>query len=141
MIAENSAISSAPFGDVDPATGQIIAELVAKLRPYQNTGLRISRDLFHAGVRRQLLVNPTGTGKTVFFATLPIFHQFKRRILVHRDTLAKQAKKKIELWNPGVSVGVEQGPCAKASLDTGESSSGQRKRLGNSGTRTKTTTQ
>lgn len=113
MIVANPAVSSAPFGDIDPETGQIIAALVAKLRPYQNTGLRISRDLYFAPkpCRRQLLVNPTGTGKTVFFATLPIFHQFKRRILVlvHRDTLAKQAKKKIEFWNPAVTVGVEQG--------------------------------
>jgi ATP-dependent helicase IRC3 len=111
MIVVNPAITNAPFGDIDPATGQIIAELVAKLRPYQNTGLRISRDYYHSGVRRQLLVNPTGTGKTVFFATLPIFHQFKRRILVlvHRDTLVKQAKKKIEHWNPDVVVGVEKG--------------------------------
>jgi superfamily II DNA or RNA helicase len=112
MIVLNPAVSNAPFGDIDPATGQIIADLVAKLRPYQNTGMRISRDLFYqSGCRRQLLVNPTGTGKTVFFATLPIFHQFKRRILVlvHRDTLAKQAKKKIEFWNPDVKVGVEQG--------------------------------
>jgi superfamily II DNA or RNA helicase len=56
-------------------------------------------------------VNPTGTGKTVVFATLPIFHQLNKRILVlvHRDTLAKQAKKAINFWNPDITVGVEQG--------------------------------
>lgn len=102
------------FSTDDPATGKRIADLVAKLRPYQITGLRISKDLFFRRdrpCRRQLLVNPTGTGKTVFFSTIMEHHGFKKRmlVLVHRDELATQARDKILAWNKGITVGIEKG--------------------------------
>ena len=102
--AAEAANSIAP---VDP----VVASILAKVRPYQMTALRISKERWMHGVRRQLIVCPTGTGKTVLFSTLAMYYGFSRRILVlvHRDTLAKQAKDKISKWNPGIEVGIEQG--------------------------------
>jgi superfamily II DNA or RNA helicase len=86
-------------------------DLKEKLRPYQFEGLQSSKDNYLDGICRQLLVSPTGTGKTVMFGTLPIFHQFRKRmlVLVHRDELATQAKEKIEFWNPQFKVGIDKG--------------------------------
>ena len=61
------------------------------------------------GKRRQLIVLPTGTGKTCVFCALPTFMHATRRvlILVHREELADQAADKVRKWNPAVSVAVE----------------------------------
>ncbi len=67
-----------------------------------------------------MVVLPTGTGKTVLFATLPLFHRFTGRILVlvHRDTLAEQAKKTIQEWNPYAgNVGIEMGTKYKSNRE------------------------
>lgn len=85
---------------------------LTKLHAYQSTALQFSFDGWKLDVRRQMVVMPTGTGKTVLFATLPLFLKFPRRILVlvQRDTLAKQAKTTIEEWNPYAGpVGIEMG--------------------------------
>ena len=88
------------------------AAILARLHPYQNTSLQIAHTKWMENIRRQVLVLPTGTGKTVLFSTLPIWFNFKKRILVlvQRDTLAKQAKDTIEEWNPYAGkVGIEMG--------------------------------
>jgi superfamily II DNA or RNA helicase len=105
LLAENG------FNNIDPATGAIIADLVQRLRPYQSKALRISKEQFDAGVRRQMVVMPTGCGKTILFSVLHHFLAFKKRILVlvHRDTLAQQAREKILAWNPDFTVGIEEG--------------------------------
>jgi len=85
---------------------------LARLHAYQSTALGLSYEGWKLDVRRQMAVLPTGTGKTVLFATLPLFHKFPRRILVlvQRDTLAQQAKTTIEEWNPYAGpVGIEMG--------------------------------
>lgn len=74
-------------------------------RPYQNDAdLCIDREL--AQHRSTLIVQATGLGKTVLFCM-----QAKRRgnglVLVHRDTLARQAHKKLQLAT-GALVGVEK---------------------------------
>ena len=96
---------------VSESIRQTIADIVRKLRPYQVTALRKCLERWKAGVHRQMLVLPTGTGKTVLFSTLPIYLGLKKRILVlvHRDTLAQQAVDKIKAWNPGDTVGIERG--------------------------------
>ena len=53
-----------------------------KLHSYQSTALQLSLEASFEEVSRQLVVMATGTGKTVLFATLPLFHKFKKSILV-----------------------------------------------------------
>jgi superfamily II DNA or RNA helicase len=87
-------------------------ELLRRLHPYQYTALQEALDAWKSGIRRQLVVLPTGTGKTVLFAVLPLFFQFRKRVLVlvHRDTLAEQARDTIREWNPYAGpVGIEMG--------------------------------
>jgi len=57
-----------------------------------------------------LISLPTGTGKTVVFATLPQFLKMKRRMLViaHRQELLDQAAQKFAATSPHLSVGIEQ---------------------------------
>jgi superfamily II DNA or RNA helicase len=82
------------------------------LRPYQRECLERIRAQYHAGKRRILISLPTGTGKTVIFAQFPSFFSMKHRLLVlaHRDELIEQAVLKFRDANPGVSIGIEQGP-------------------------------
>ncbi len=103
----------ADFGSlIDEAFASPMYASLARLHAYQSTALQLSYEGWNLDVRRQMVVLPTGTGKTVLFATLPLFHKFSRRILVlvQRDTLAKQAKDTIEEWNPYAGpVGIEMG--------------------------------
>jgi ATP-dependent helicase IRC3 len=84
---------------------------VMKLRPYQDAALQVSKEKYDAGLERQLIQLPTGTGKTPVFANIKRHHNFDKRllVLVHRDELAEQAKDTIQAWNPGYRVGVEMG--------------------------------
>ncbi len=80
-----------------------------KLRPFQQAALETSKRKFEAGVTRQLIALPTGTGKTVVFACIRQVFGFKKKImvLVHREELAQQAADKIRKWNPQARVGIE----------------------------------
>jgi superfamily II DNA or RNA helicase len=85
-----------------------------KLRPYQEEALRISKQKLDAGVTRQMLALPTGTGKTCIFASLLEYYKFQGNmlVLVHRSELADQAYEKIRAWNPDLPlrrVGIEMG--------------------------------
>jgi superfamily II DNA or RNA helicase len=78
------------------------------LRPYQEKALAGIEQAEREGVRRPLVVLPTGTGKTVVFS-----HGIKRRadrgrslVLVHRDELARQTIEKIGLVAPELTTGV-----------------------------------
>jgi superfamily II DNA or RNA helicase len=81
------------------------------LRPYQREALEASKRRLDAGVTRQLIALPTGTGKTIVFANLLRNHSIEKRmlVLVHRMELAEQAWSKLKQCNPGVRVGVEMG--------------------------------
>ncbi len=76
------------------------------LRPYQHEGLVASQTRYRSGVRRQLLVLPTGTGKTVVFAETIRQRRGRAVVLVHRDELVRQAVEKIRTANPDMVVGV-----------------------------------
>jgi superfamily II DNA or RNA helicase len=78
------------------------------LRPYQREALDGIEQAEREGVRRPLVVLPTGTGKTVVFS-----HGIKERatrgrslVLVHRDELARQTIEKIGMVAPELSAGV-----------------------------------
>lgn len=82
-----------------------------KLRDYQRACLTAIHERYRAGVRRQLVCLPTGTGKTVVFATFPEFFRMKHRMLVlaHREELLTQAAAKLRSASPDLTVGIEQG--------------------------------
>lgn len=78
------------------------------LRPYQRKALDGIDKAEREGVRRPLVVLPTGTGKTVVFS-----HGIKERagkgrslVLVHRDELVRQTIEKIGMVAPELSTGV-----------------------------------
>ncbi len=84
----------------------------ATLRPYQIESLDAVCSNYAAGIRRQLISMPTGSGKTVVFANLPGVLSSSRPgqilVLAHREELLKQAADKIRKWNPTLSVSIEQ---------------------------------
>lgn len=78
------------------------------LRPYQRRALDAIEGAEAEGIRRPLLVYPTGTGKTVIFS-----HALKERapkgrglVLVHREELAEQTRDKLSLVAPELSTGI-----------------------------------
>jgi superfamily II DNA or RNA helicase len=78
------------------------------LRPYQRRALDSIEAAEKEGLRRPLLVFPTGTGKTVIFS-----HALKERapqgrgvILVHREELAQQAQDKLAMVAPDLKTGI-----------------------------------
>ena len=92
------------------------------LRPYQVDSLNAICAARKSGLNRVLVKKPTGTGKTVTFASLlrwpamvewlETFPVNERHMLViaHREELIDQALEKIQRQNPGLMVSVEQGP-------------------------------
>ena len=81
-----------------------------KLRPYQEAAKEAVFDKWSAGTKRTLLVLPTGTGKTIVFAS--ITEECVRRgerilILAHRGELLEQAADKIR-QSTGLGCAVEK---------------------------------
>lgn len=78
------------------------------VRPYQRRALDSIEQAEKEGIRRPLLVYPTGTGKTVIFS-----HALKERaergrglVLVHREELAAQTVDKIKMVAPELTTGI-----------------------------------
>lgn len=91
-----------PFADeiTDVGTG---------LRNYQVEALRAVKSARQRGIRRSLVVLPTGTGKSVVFRNLPHVMGWKRTLaLVHRIELVDQAATHLATANKGKSVQVER---------------------------------
>jgi ATP-dependent helicase IRC3 len=81
------------------------------LRPYQQEALEAVNNFYDKGVKRQLVVLPTGAGKTVIFSHLPQVKtdSLPMLVLAHRAELLHQAKEKIGWSNPSLSIEIEQG--------------------------------
>lgn len=81
-----------------------------QLRSYQQEALDAMLKAESSGVAKQLVVLPTGAGKTVLFAHLPIVRKdsLPMLVLAHRAELLNQAKAKIESMNPNLSVAIEK---------------------------------
>lgn len=79
------------------------------LRDYQIQCLDSIKTSYDKGINRQLVVLPTGTGKTAIFSNLPQkMHKPKMLVLAHREELLEQAKNKITEFNPDLYVDIEQ---------------------------------
>jgi ATP-dependent helicase IRC3 len=76
------------------------------LRPYQLEALDAIADAAGRGIRRQLVVLPTGAGKTIIFAELIRRRGGRALVLVHRDELARQAEAKIRLVTADAPIGI-----------------------------------
>lgn len=83
-----------------------------RTRPYQNDALDASVQDASIDINSQVLVMPTGSGKTEVGARLPEWHHmtpFEQLLwLVPLDELAWQAKDKFELVNPHLTVDIEK---------------------------------
>ena len=75
-----------------------------ELRPYQIEAIQSVETAYSDGERRQIIVLPTGTGKTVIFSELMRRMPGRRLCLVHRDELVRQTVRK--LADAGLKAGV-----------------------------------
>lgn len=85
------------------------------LRDYQIECVDVVVKEYEAGVNRQLIVLPTGSGKTVIMSAIAKRLDRKTLILAHREELINQAVEKIQLFWPDASIGVCKG--AKNEID------------------------
>jgi ATP-dependent helicase IRC3 len=84
--------------------------MTINLRPYQQEALHSIKDYCSKGINKQLIVLPTGAGKTVVFTHLPqhLDDALPMLILAHREELLVQAKEKLSWSNPDLTVEIEQ---------------------------------
>jgi superfamily II DNA or RNA helicase len=75
-------------------------------RPYQREAVAAVLRAAHRGVKRPLLVLPTGTGKTIVFALLLQERGGHALVLAHCDELIQQAVDKLRLVDPSLDIGV-----------------------------------
>lgn len=87
------------------------------LRPYQEAALEASAQAEAEGCRRQLIVLPTGGGKTVVFGSLLRRRGGRSLVLAHRDELLQQAKDKIQQVWPQARVGIVRGSLNESNAD------------------------
>ncbi len=82
----------------------------AGLRPYQRECIQRIVESYKQNRRRVLVSLPTGTGKTVVFASFPRALRMKKKMLIlaHRDELLEQARDKLLMIAPDVRVTIEQ---------------------------------
>lgn len=80
------------------------------LRPYQKEALEAIQTNIDKGIVKQLVVLPTGAGKTVIFSNIPqtIKDSLPMLVLAHRGELLNQAKDKILWSNPQLDVQIEK---------------------------------
>lgn len=78
------------------------------LRPYQTEAIDALGAAEREGVRRPLVVHPTGTGKTVTFSHLIAQRAGIGRalVLVHRDELVQQTIEKLGMVAPELAAGI-----------------------------------
>lgn len=85
------------------------------LYPYQQKALESVTKSFNLNIHKQLLVMPTGSGKTILFIAITKHFNQKTLILAHRDELITQAYKKFKKFWPEANVNTYQGK--NSSLD------------------------
>lgn len=92
---------------------------MTQLRPYQQEALDAVVSFRKNGIHKQLIVLPTGSGKTVIFSHIPKIDPSLTPMLVlaHRSELLQQAKEKIESYNPQLRVEIEQAENVAGKVD------------------------
>ena len=92
---------------------------MTKLRLYQQEALEAVTTFRNKGISKQLIVLPTGSGKTVIFSHIPKIDPSLTPMLVlaHRSELLHQAKDKIESYNPELVVEIEQAEKVAGKVD------------------------
>jgi superfamily II DNA or RNA helicase len=90
-----------------------------ELRDYQERALANIDQAEREGVRRPLVVHPTGTGKTVTFGAAVDRRRDKGRslIMVHRDELASQTIQKLGWQAPELSTGLVKAEANEVGAD------------------------
>lgn len=90
-----------------------------ELRPYQKEALDAIVTAESNGITKQLVVLPTGAGKTILFSTLPSIRRnsLPMLVLAHREELLLQAKEKIHSANPDLTIGIEQAENKAGNVD------------------------
>lgn len=90
-----------------------------ELRDYQERALANIDQAEREGVRRPLVVHPTGTGKTVTFGAAVDRRRDKGRslIMVHRDELAGQTIEKLGWQAPELSTGLVKAEANEVGAD------------------------
>lgn len=76
------------------------------LRPYQAQAIEAITAAYARGVDRQLVVLPTGGGKTVVFSHLVSRRPGRALILAHRDELIQQAAGKLAMVSGSLDIGI-----------------------------------
>lgn len=97
------------------------------LRDYQEEACAAIRNALARNVWSQIVVLPTGAGKTVLFAHLQQaladwlapypWRKQKMLVIAHREELLDQAKDKIQFYNRDLRIGIEQGARRAAPMD------------------------
>lgn len=77
-----------------------------KLWPHQHAAVEAATSAIRSGRRSGLWSMPTGTGKTIAFATVARILKWPTLVLVHRDELVRQTVDAFDLVWPAASVGV-----------------------------------
>ena len=80
-----------------------------ELRPYQLECLEAIQSKAKEGLSRQMVVLPTGAGKTVIFSELIKRKSLKTLVIAHRIELLEQAKDKLLSVAPDMDVGIFSG--------------------------------
>jgi superfamily II DNA or RNA helicase len=76
------------------------------LRPYQEQAIEAVNVAENRGIRRQLVVLPTGSGKTVVLAHLVNRRPGRALVLAHRDELITQSVQKLAMIGGTLDIGV-----------------------------------
>lgn len=77
-----------------------------ELRPYQIECLDAIEAKAKEGLTRQMVVLPTGAGKTVIFSELIKRKKIKTLVIAHRLELLEQAEQKLKMVAPDLDVGI-----------------------------------
>lgn len=77
-----------------------------KLRPYQVEALEAVLEAKDQGISRQLVVLPTGSGKTIVMAAIARLLNKRLLLLAHREELIQQAFEKFKLFWPDADIGI-----------------------------------
>jgi superfamily II DNA or RNA helicase len=80
------------------------------LRPYQVEAKAAVLSAWEARRNRQMVVLPTGAGKTILFSAIIDELRGQRGLVIaHRDELIDQAREKLLMVDPGAQVGIVKG--------------------------------